>query len=241
MMRWWPWILALTALATPSQPTAGEVVRLLEVRYGSARTLRAVFLERYFEGGRQLRVESGVVFFRRPGKMRWEYESPEKSLFVVDGRTTWFYVPADHTVTRVARKQSTDWRAPFALLAGGFRLSRVCARVEIAESERPASSNGAVLRCQPRVAGSRAPRAAGSGDAVDGVQDEDEVLLEVDRASGELSRVVLREKSDIQVEFRLADWQFDLPLPESLFRFEPPRGVAIVNGETPDNKPGARR
>jgi len=35
------------------------------------------------------------------------------------------------------------------------------------------------------------------------------------------------------VEFRFENWHLDPPLPESLFKFEPPPGVAIVNGELP--------
>jgi len=66
--------------------------------------------------------------------MRWEYERPEKDLFLVDGKTAWFYVPADHTVTRVPAKQSEDLRTPLALLAGEMKISRICARVELAEA-----------------------------------------------------------------------------------------------------------
>ena len=55
---------------------------------------------------------------------------PEQNLFLIDGKTAWFYVPGDHTVTRVPAKQSGDWRTPLALLAGEMKVSRVCARVE---------------------------------------------------------------------------------------------------------------
>src|SRR5256885_10000771 len=46
-------------------------------------------IERYTENGREVRSESGTAYFRRPGKMRWEYEAPEKNLFLVDGKTAW--------------------------------------------------------------------------------------------------------------------------------------------------------
>jgi outer membrane lipoprotein carrier protein len=104
-------------LPTIGSPGVKSAVQLMESRYRSARTLQASFLERYTENGRLVRVEAGVAYFRRPGKMRWEYASPEKNLFLVDGKNAWFYVPADHTVTRVPAKQSADWRTPFALLA----------------------------------------------------------------------------------------------------------------------------
>jgi len=93
------------------------IVARLQAKYRSARTLQAAFLERYTENGRVVRTEAGTAYFRRPGKMRWEYAAPEKNLFLVDGKTAWFYVPADHSVTRVPANESADWRTPLALLA----------------------------------------------------------------------------------------------------------------------------
>src|SRR3989475_7443075 len=132
---------------------SGMEVATFEAAYRSAKTLRATFLELYSENGNVLRAEAGTAYFRRPGKMRWEYESPDKNLFLVDGKSAWFYVPADHTVTKVPAKQSTDWRTPFALLAGEMKVSRVCARVAPAINEKPESSNHVVLFCELRRAG----------------------------------------------------------------------------------------
>ena len=56
--------------------SAKAVAQLLEDHYRHAQTLRAVFLERYSAGPREARTESGTVYFRRPGRMRWEYEAP---------------------------------------------------------------------------------------------------------------------------------------------------------------------
>src|SRR5438874_11353130 len=131
-------------------PDAKIIVNRLETRYRSARTLQATFLERYIENGRIVRIEAGIVYFRRPGKMRWEYQAPEKNLFLVDGKSAWFYVPADHTVTRVPAKESTDWRTPLALLAGEMRISRVCARVSVSKNEEPEAAGNVVLACELR-------------------------------------------------------------------------------------------
>ena len=38
-------------------------------------------------------VAEGKVSFLRPGKMRWEYETPEEQLLVTDGETVWLYDP----------------------------------------------------------------------------------------------------------------------------------------------------
>src|SRR6266852_6276992 len=125
--------LLVLLFALAGNKEAANIASRMESRYRSARTLQATFLERYTENGRVVRVEAGTAYFRRPGKMRWEYERPEKNLFLVDGKTAWFYVLADHTVTRVPAKQSADLRTPLALLAGQMKISRVCSHVEFAD------------------------------------------------------------------------------------------------------------
>jgi outer membrane lipoprotein carrier protein len=180
-----------------------------------------------------VRSEAGVAYFRRPGKMRWEYESPEKNLFLVDGKTAWFYVPADHTVTRVPAKQSTDWRTPLALLAGEMKLSRVCARVESTTAEQPDTPGNTVLYCPLRGGESKPNHAAGEAPDSKEAGPEQSVFLEIASATGELARVLAREKGGVAIEFKFAAWRFDPPVTDSFFRFEVPPGVAIVNAESP--------
>src|ERR1700739_1102415 len=169
-------LCALVLLFAPlaGSREAGALSSLLEARYRGATTLQAPSRERYSENGSVIRTEAGTAFFRRPGRMRWEYERPEKDLFLVDGKTAWFYVPADHTVTRVPARQSGDLRTPLALLAGEMKISRVCSRVELADAEKPLREGHAVLRCIVRgekqgAASAKEPEnalAAGGSDAV---------------------------------------------------------------------------
>lgn len=228
----------ILAAFSSTSPEAKSINAKLEARYRGAQTLAATFLERYSENGRMVRSEAGVAYFRRPAKMRWEYESPEKNLFLVDGKTAWFYVPADHTVTRVPAKQSTDWRTPLALLAGEMKLSRVCARVEIATAEKPDTPGNTVLYCPLRGEQTKPQHAA--ADAVNNQEaiPNESVFLEVAPATGELARVLVREKGGVVVEFKFAAWRFDPPVSDSFFRFDVPAGVAIVNAESPaESKP----
>jgi outer membrane lipoprotein carrier protein len=232
-----------STVALPAQKHDSlEPLRRMEHRYRAAKTLQATFLERYTENDRTVRVESGVAYFRRPGKMRWEYAAPENNLFLIDGKMAWFYVPADHTVTRVPAKQSTDWRTPLALLAGETRVSRVCARIELAPDEAPDKAGDAVFTCTVRgtaKAGAestkqregRSPGSASLEPQQNG--QEDTVLLEIARESGELVRIVVRNKGGVGIEFHFAHWLDDPPIAEALFHFQPPPGVAIVNAELP--------
>lgn len=190
-------------------------VRLIEERYEAAGDLRAKFLERYSRGPGDSTVESGTVYFSRPGRMRWEYEAPEKKLFLADGKQVWFYVPADRTVTRSKAKESADWHTPLALLVGKTKrgtFARLCSRVEeIANAVAPPGELSATLRCWPK----------GKDPSFR------ELYLEVD-SGNRITRVLIREAGGVETEFRFGNWEENLSVPESFFHFQPPVGVAIV-------------
>lgn len=230
--------LFLMVTRTPDLKT---IVNRLETRYRSARTLQATFLERYIENGRVVRTEAGIAYFRRHGKMRWEYESPERNLFLVDGRTAWFYVPADHMVTRVPAKESADWRTPLALLAGEMKVSRVCVRAEISSTEKPSNSEGVVLSCELRGAQAQPSVTKGFSAGARTEAPDEQAYCELNERTGEVQRILLREPGGVGIEFQFKDWQFDPPVPDSLFRFAVPPGVAIVNGELPGGARDANR
>jgi outer membrane lipoprotein carrier protein len=208
---------------------ASQAVKRFEKTYRSASTLSATFLEKYSESGDVVRTEAGTAYFKRPGKMRWEYNSPEKNLFLVDGKTAWFYVPADRTVTRMPAKQSEDWRTPLALLAGEAKISRICSKVGLA---KPPSNDPNLIALRCDLKGAEKTQAGSDDEAMGPGSSPDFVRIELARRNGELKSVVVHDRGGVIVEFQFANWEFNPPVPEASFHFAPPMGVAIVNGVT---------
>ncbi len=208
--------------AFPTAKTTADIVRAVEARYAHAHTLEARFYERYHASGQPAVSESGTVYFSKPGRMRWEYESPQSKLFLVDGTNVWLYVPADRTASRAKMKESDDWRTPLALLTGKIHLDRLCGKIALADArsadDGPLDLRDQVLSCLPRPA-----------------KENDEatfrqILFEVD-PEAHLVRVLIREPGDTETEFRFGDWRENVDVPESKFHFEPPPGVSVVNAE----------
>jgi hypothetical protein len=114
-----------------------------------------------------------------------------------------------------------------------MKLSRVCARVELTSAEKPVTPGNSVLYCPLRGEESNPhPSSADPSANSKATGPEQSVYLEVSPATGELARVLVREKGGVEVEFKFTAWRFDPPLPDSFFRFDVPRGVAIVNAES---------
>jgi outer membrane lipoprotein carrier protein len=204
-------------------------LRRFEARYRSAKSLAATFLEEYSENGQVTRKEAGNAFFLRPGKMRWDYEAPEKNLFLVDGKYAWFYAPADKTASRMPAKSSEDFRTPLALLTTDMKLSRICSEIAPAKDEKPDQSSNLVYRCVLRS--SEQPKRA--QDASNPPQPE-VAYLEL-TPPGELARILISEPAGIRIEFRFKNWDWNPALDRSLFQFKPPLGVAIVDGVLPES------
>jgi outer membrane lipoprotein carrier protein len=219
-------LLAAALLLLDVNPT----VTKFEATCRNAHTLRARFLESYSENGRLVRTETGVAYFRKPGKMRWEYEQPEKNLFLVDGKASWFYTPSDHTATKIPARQSDDWRTPLALLAGEGKLSKVCqnllaATLPVSGDTNFSAAPGIGFECVLKSP-------AGNPNASERSEPSPRVFLEITE-KGELSRVLVKLPGSVQTEFRFKDWEINPPLDEALFRFNPPLGVVIVDGLLP--------
>jgi len=225
MLRALTCVLLLAASAA-AEKDVNSLRRELENRYHRARTLKAAFFERYSDGNGGIAAESGTVYFSQPGRMRWEYESPQEKLFLVDGTNAWFYVPADHTASRAKMKESSDWRTPLALLAGKADLSELCRKVDVIgasesddKGDEPLSVNNTLMRCIPR---GNPPGPEGNFPYV---------LLEADPAA-RLVRVVIREAGNAETEFRFGNWEENVAIPEVKFHFQPPPGVAVVDEES---------
>ena len=74
---------------------------------------------------------AGHLYLKRSRMARWEYTSPEEQLFVSDGKTVYFYVPADKQVNREAVKDTLDDRIPLMFLLGRSNLSDEFTKFEL--------------------------------------------------------------------------------------------------------------
>jgi chaperone LolA len=218
MMRLAPPLLALVfplclphafaAASSGGEETARRLIRQVEERHARARDLTARFTQSYRSGmlGREI-AERGVVSIKRPGLMRWEYKEPEAKLFVSDGKTFYFYVPADRQV--VVSEQEAERSLAGRLLAGrGGLLEEFDA--SLAE---PLDEGVFRLVLVPRREQAEVERA--------------EVEVE---PGGRIRSILLRDLQGNRTRFRFEAVRENTGLPDRLFRFEVPAGVEVIRG-----------
>lgn len=184
----------------------------LQKKYSRMKGLAADFVQVYRgSDGRTLR-EGGHLLLKRPGKARWDYTSPEKKLFVSDGKSVFFYVDGEKHATRAGVRQSVDPQIPFLFLLGRGNIRRDFERIELITGERPVSAGNLILRLFPR----KAPDSF------------KQLLVEVSPSSFEVRRLVIFEQNGSRMDFLLDNVRENFVAPDSRFSFTPPPGVSVV-------------
>jgi len=105
-------------------PDLAPLLKAVEARYNHAQTLQVLFHEAYTGPGQPRRQESGTLLLRKPGRMRWDYTTPQGKLFVSDGKFLWLYTPSNNQVEKMKLKESDDMRAPLAFLLGKLHFEK---------------------------------------------------------------------------------------------------------------------
>src|ERR1700722_11016806 len=114
-------VAAARAQSAPAVPTALDLAKRVDDHYNHLQSLKASFNEQY-DGLGMHRSEAGVMMLRKPGRMRWEYQSTVGKVFVLDGKYAWFYAPGDTQVQRIAASQLDDLRSPLRFLLGHTKI-----------------------------------------------------------------------------------------------------------------------
>ncbi len=203
---------ALLAAASPATDVK-TLAAAVDEHYNHLHTLQAQFTELYRGSGME-RTESGTLWLKKPGKMRWEYRSPREKLFVSDGKDAWFYVPADHQARKTAARKLDDIRSPLAFLLGKTKLEKELAALSLAPDIPPSNPEDVVLRGVPRAL----------ADSVN------EILLEI-APDKRIVRIVIDEVDGSVTEYRLSDQRENVAIPDNRFQFKPPPGTETIEGD----------
>jgi outer membrane lipoprotein carrier protein len=206
-------LLLLGGTGSWGDSSLDAIVRRVDARYNHLTTLRAHFQETYAGAGLS-RNESGELWLQKPGKMRWQYEQPTQKLFIVDGKTAYFYVPSERQARRMPAKKLDDFRSPIRYLLGKTKLKSEFNKLAI--SQTPSMQAGdTVLEGVPKGMEDRVQR----------------VLLEITPAN-QISRIRIEELDGSVTEFSFQDIQENVPVKAELFRFSAPAGVEVIEGQT---------
>ena len=206
-------LLTLCATTASSAVDVHAIAQAVDNHYNHMRTLQAEFSETYRGTGTE-RTETGTLWLKKPGKMRWEYRSPESKLFLSNGQTAWFYLPQERQARRTPVKQLDDLRSPLSLLLGKARLEKELQNLSVAPDISPLIPGDVVLRGVPKALAERV----------------NEVILEV-TADDRIARIIVDGVDGSATEYRFSGQKENIEVSDQRFRFTPPPGVEVMGGE----------
>lgn len=199
---------ALLVASAPTASTTAEVVARVQERIDATSDLQAHVHQKLEIAslGRTLEAD-GTMAFKKPGKMRWELGGDEPQIIVSDGKTIWFYQPAENQVLKSPFESAFRSTTPISFLTGVGRIS------DDFDVEVVSRDDGRIqLSLRPR-------RDAG---------DLGQLRLGVDAATYEIVSAEVVDPVGNITHLTFSDQRRNTGLSDSQFHFEVPPGVDVV-------------
>ncbi len=210
--------LVLLPVSASAQITAASLAHTVDDHYNHLHSLQARYTERY-QGLGLDRSETGTLTLRKPGKMRWAYDSPAGKLFVLDGHSAISYTPGDAQATRIPAKQLDDLHSPLRFLLGHTELAKELDNLTLSPVSTPGPNGTPALYNL-------------SGTPKGMAQRLRNLILTVD-TTGQIHAMRLEETDGSTTTFTFTGLRENIPTTDADFTFTPPPGVTIVNGSAP--------
>jgi outer membrane lipoprotein carrier protein len=198
----WLGLLSVMGMRGADTVDLQRTLKGVEDHYNTIRTLQLKFTEMYTSKGRT-RTDPGVLYLRKPGKMRWEYASGQ--LFVSDGKFIYSYYPEEHRAEKMSMKETDDLRAPLAFLLGEVNFER-----DFGTYRTKAQDGGALITALPKS--DKFPYT--------------EVTF-LTAADFTIRRLEVRLQTNDLIVFTFEGETQNPLLTDALFQFTPPKGVVL--------------
>ena len=199
-----------------------EIVAKVQRQYDTHEDFKAEFVqESTVKSLGKKQVSEGSVYFKKPGKMMWNYQKPFRQEIVSDGKTLWNYRVEDKQVMVGQMSQTVQGKVPSTFLAGLGNLQRDFRARWVKE---PSAKEPYSLELTPQdIQGSL-----------------EKLFLLVDRESYQILQARIQDVMGNITQISFSKIQFDNRLPDSLFAFTPPKGVEVFNlpGASPSGQTG---
>jgi chaperone LolA len=190
-----------------------DILQKMQQRYASVKTITGSFRQLYRNPGIEQNDWSGEFWIKKPDKMKWQYLLPEKKTFIARKGRNYIYNPQDNQVTEWSEELD---HTPFRFLLGSVDISK--SFVVKPEYEFSKRFEGAqIVRLEPK---------SEVGYSF--------LVLEIDRDSYDLKRLIVREKDGSTNEYIFTDTKTGMKINDKEFKLNMPKDVEVLEVEYDD-------
>jgi outer membrane lipoprotein carrier protein len=202
--------------AAPGRLPMPTVVERMQRNYDQAKDFRAHFSQKYTNVAfARTNVSTGQLTFKKPGRMRWDYDQPEPKMFLSTGQLLWMYEPEDKQAFKQNLKQS---QLPGALsfLLGKGRLTDEF-EVTPAGDIPYGTANDYRLSLKPKQ-----PQATYKS-----------IYFIVDPKTFYVTESVLVNAQGDVNDITFSDLKVNSKVPDTFFKWTPPAGTRVIDTGSP--------
>jgi outer membrane lipoprotein carrier protein len=196
----------------PVRLDLSAVVARVQNRYDQAKDFQARFTQKYSRQvvGR-VTVSAGQVHFKKPGRMRWDYDKPEARMFLSNGQVLWLYEPEEKQAFKQDLKTS-QLPGALAFLMGKGKIGD---EFEVAWSNdtrwgRPEDYRLSLRPKQPQST-------------------YKSIVFVVDAGDFAVRESVLTDQQGNVNHFAFSELKMNAKVSDEVFRWSPPAGVRVVD------------
>lgn len=190
--------------------TAEDIVSKAETKIRSLQSIQAQFEQIYYSStvSTPLR-EKGFFYFAKPDLMKWEYQEPEKKIFLYKENKFQFYIPEDNQLIRSSVSEE-EYEAEILSILSGKKQLKDDYTFEF--SPFPTDDPKAwQLKLNPR--------------------EENEysfILLEIDAKTWLIQKAIFFDWIGNKTEFQFSKMKINVRFRKNLFELNLPPGVEII-------------
>jgi len=199
---------AATEEPPTKDPVLEEVLAQVQARYAGPGFAAWFFQESTLKAMEITDTASGRIFIKRPDKMRWEYDTPERQTIITDGVQLWMYRPEDKQVM-VGQAPTFFGDGKGAAFLADMQSIRDNFAITLADTNDPQTYRLKLIPVKPQT----------------GLTD---VYLSISKATHQVVEVVTHNEYEDETRIELTNAQFDQDFDDALFRFETPAGVDVL-------------
>lgn len=182
------------------------ILKRIQIHYQKTDSLTARFNEDIAAANGMKRARAGKVYYRKPGKMRWEFTGTEAETIVSDGKDIYSYQPDLNQVMKAPLARVFKSSAPAAFLLGVGDIKR---DFKASIPEPPPSDDLVHVALSPK----------GGGETIE---------LGLDPQSYNLTWLRITDQLGNVSTLRFSDIQSNIALNDAIFAFVPPKDADIV-------------
>ena len=199
------WALPPSAMALD----ATAIVDAIQKQYDATDAFEARFVQKsYLKILGQSQQAQGTVVIKKPGKMKWDYQAPDRQILVSNDQALWLYLPDEQQVTKMKVQSIYSSNTPALFLAGRGKLTQSFTIKKVTEKD-----GVFIVELIPR----------------DKAQNLSKMILLADKKNFQIIGSRVYDNLGNKTEMIFSDIRNNPTLDEATFQFEVPRGVELID------------